>query len=54
MISKFDTTASAVPATKGSSNGILYLVVGAVVLYLGYKYIIKPQMEKNKAEAEKK
>jgi len=38
------------PTAKGGSNTLLYVVIGAVVLYLGYKYVIKPAMDKKKAE----
>jgi hypothetical protein len=52
MITKFDTTSTG-SATKGG-NGLLYLIGGAIVLYLGYRYIIKPQMEENKKQQEQK
>lgn len=48
MITKFETTTGNT-ATK-SDNGLLYLIGGAVILYLGYTYIIKPQIEKNKKQ----
>jgi hypothetical protein len=51
MITKFETTTGGT-ATKGG-NGLLYLIGGAVILYLGYRYIIKPQMEKNKEQQPK-
>lgn len=47
------TTPGLTPATKGGSNTLIYIVVGAVLLYLGYKYIIKPEMDKKKAEEAK-
>ena len=55
MITKFDTSAVApTQATGGkSSNTLLYVLIGAVVLYLGYKYVLKPQMEKNKEQENK-
>jgi len=47
MITKFNTVSK--PASSGgSSNTLLYVVVGAVVLYLAYQYVIKPDMERNK------
>jgi len=48
MITKFETFETG-SETK-SSNGLLYLIGGAIILYLGYKYIIKPEMEKNKKQ----
>lgn len=52
MITKFNTgSASSVNSNaKGGSNTLLYVVLGAVAIYLGYKYVIKPQMEKQEAE----
>jgi hypothetical protein len=52
MITKFETTSTG-GASKGG-NGFLYLIGGAIVLYLGYKYIIKPQMDENKKQQEQK
>lgn len=50
MITQFNT--SPAPTSKGS-NTLVYLIIGAVVLYLGYKYVIKPEMDKRKAEQSK-
>ena len=50
MITKFETSAS---GTSGKSNTLVYLLVGAVIVYLGYTYVIKPAMEKNKLENQK-
>ena len=52
MITKIETTTTK-PEAKGG-NGLLYLICGAVIFYLGYKYIIKPQAEKNKLDQEQK
>lgn len=47
MITKFNTTSINTPPSGGkSSNALIYIIVGAVALYLGYKYVIKPQMDK--------
>lgn len=35
--------------SKGS-NTLIYVVLGAVALYLGYKYLIKPELDKKKEE----
>lgn len=51
MITKFETRGSSAPQSGSSSgSGLLYLVVGAVAIYLAYQYILKPEMEKRKAE----
>lgn len=47
MITQFNT--SPATASKGS-NTLVYLIVGAVVLYLGYKYIIKPELSRREQE----
>ena len=52
MITKFETKSVISPSTNGSksSSTLLYVIVGAVAIYLGYKYVIKPQMEKQQQE----
>jgi hypothetical protein len=52
MIAKFDTSSSVGSSSAPSkgSNTLLYLGGAIVVGYLLYTYVIKPQMEKNKAE----
>lgn len=66
MIKKFDTSFTSVPPViptdggttppstleggKGKSNTLLYIVLGGVVLYLGYKFIVKPMLDKRKEE----
>jgi Tfp pilus assembly protein PilO len=51
-ITNFTTPLGAAPI-PAKSNTLLYLAIGAVVVYLGYKYIIKPEMDKKKAEENK-
>ena len=47
MITKFNTTTIGSPSAGGkSSNTLIYIIIGAVAIYLGYKYVIKPQTEK--------
>jgi hypothetical protein len=49
MITKFET--GAVASNQGNSKGsstLLYLIVGAVGVYLLYKYVLKPEMDKGK------
>lgn len=51
MITKFET--GSIQSTSGSKSGgntIIYLLVGAAVVYFAYRFVIKPQMDKNKAE----
>lgn len=51
MITKFNTTTIGNPSTSGkSSNTLVYVIIGAVALYLGYRYVIKPQMEKEQKQ----
>lgn len=46
MITKFTTTNGSSTSSGGNSNTILYLVIGAMALYLAYNYLIKPQKQK--------
>jgi hypothetical protein len=48
MITKFETSGGS--DSGKSSNAIIYLVGAIVIAYLGYKYVIKPEMDKRKAE----
>jgi hypothetical protein len=51
MITKFETRGSSVPQSGSSGgSGLVYLIVGAVAIYLAYQYILKPEMNKRKAE----
>lgn len=52
MITKFNTVAKPVSG-GGSSNTLLYVAMGAVILYLAYRFVIKPDMERKKADEEK-
>lgn len=52
MITNFNTPSASASTGKGS-NTLVYLIIGAVVLYLGYRYIIKPEMDKKKQEEQK-
>ncbi len=54
MITKFNTPSVSIPATAPSgksSNTLIYVLIGGVLLYLGWKYLIKPKQEKT-AQAE--
>lgn len=50
MITKFNTGSPAPSSGGGSNNSLLYIVMGAVCLYLAYRYIIKPDMDKKKEQ----
>jgi hypothetical protein len=61
MIKTFDTSISA-PATgsgtsaptggSGSTKKIITVVVILAVAYLGYKFVVKPMLDKKKEEAQ--
>jgi hypothetical protein len=47
MITKFDTSASAAPtASKGGGKSIITFVVIAAALFAGYKFVLKPYLDK--------
>jgi hypothetical protein len=48
MITKFQTSSVAAPK---SNNNLLYIILGAGLLFVAYKFVIKPQMEKSQEEA---
>lgn len=56
MIKKFDTgftgtsSAAGTASTGSSSNKLILAVFVLGGLYLGYRYILKPMMDKNKEE----
>jgi hypothetical protein len=52
MIAKFDTSGggNGSSAPSKGSNTLLYLGIALVGGYLLYSYVIKPQMDKKKAE----
>lgn len=53
MITKFDT--SSIPSstsTSSGSNTLLWIVIGGVAIYLGYRFIIKPMQEKQNKQLE--
>lgn len=50
MITKFDTSsATSTKSSGGSSKIITFLIIGAA-LYAGYRFILKPYLEKNKKD----
>jgi hypothetical protein len=51
MITKFETSGGS--GSGKSSNAIIYLIGAIVIGYFGYKYVIKPEMDKRKAEQTK-
>lgn len=53
MITNFDTSAIKTSGTTSSgSNTLLWIVVGGVALYLGYRFIIKPMQDKQDKQLE--
>lgn len=51
MIAKFDTSGGGGSSTsKGGDNTLIYLAVIGIGGYLLWRYMIKPQMDKKKAE----
>lgn len=56
MIKQFDTSFSAPSTNVGSSGGssggsktIITVLVVLAVAYLGYKFVVKPMLDKNKS-----
>ncbi|HRH53140.1 MAG TPA: hypothetical protein PLN38_07440 [Chitinophagales bacterium] len=52
MVAKFNT--GGLPATSSgkSGNTLLYIVIGAVLVYGIYNYVIKPYLEADKKKEE--
>lgn len=48
MITVFDTATAPATGKKGSNTLLVVLVLG-VLAYLGWRYVIKPEMDKKKA-----
>lgn len=47
MITKFDTSSSSVATSQGGKGmGIVTFIVISVGLYVGYRYVVKPYLEK--------
>lgn len=54
MVAKFDTGGAGATQTKGGGgNTLLWIGVIVVASYLGWRYILKPYLDKQKAEANK-
>ena len=51
MITKLNTGAMGAAGSKSGSNTLLYIVIGVAVAYVSLKYLIKPEIDKRKAEA---
>jgi hypothetical protein len=47
MITKFDTSSGG-GATATSGKGIITFIIIGVGLYVGYRFVIKPYLEKRK------
>lgn len=53
MITNFDTSSIKTPSSSSSgSNTLLWIVIGGVAIYLGYRFIIKPMQEKQNKQLE--
>ncbi len=53
MITTFDTSSIKTSgSTSGGSKALLWIIVGGVALYLGYRFIIKPMQEKQNKQLE--
>ena len=58
MIKSFDTNFSATPSVASSSTGsgtgsmkkVIMVIAVIGVAYLGYKFVVKPMLDKNKEE----
>lgn len=58
MIKSFDTNFSSTPSGAGSSTGsgtgsmkkVIMVIAVIGVAYLGYKFVVKPMLDKNKEE----
>lgn len=49
MITRFDTSSGGVAtATSGKGKGIITFIIIGVGLYVGYRFVIKPYLEKRK------
>lgn len=48
MITKFDT--SLTEPKKGSSSIVFWIIGLGIVAYLGYEYVYKPSLEKDKKQ----
>ena len=51
MITTFDTSTTK-GSSKGSMNKVIMIIVIGAGLYFGYKYIVKPAMDKRKTNDE--
>jgi hypothetical protein len=52
MITKFQTSALN-DAPKKGGNTLLYIIAGAVIVYVAYRFVIKPEMDKRKEQQQK-
>ncbi len=52
MIAKFNTPASIGGGESKGGNALLYIGIAVVGGYLLYKYVVKPYLDKKKAETQ--
>jgi hypothetical protein len=50
MITKFETNGSGTSVSSGKGAPIVTIVLIGIGLYAGYRFILKPYLEKRKAE----
>jgi len=53
MVAKFDTGGAGATQTKGGDYTLLWIGVILVAGYLGWRYVVKPYLDKQKEEANK-
>ncbi len=54
MVTSFDTSVSAPAASQSKGGNTLLILIGIAVLgFLGYKYLIKQELDKEKERAAK-
>ena len=46
MITKFDTSTSGATTSKGGGKSIITLIIIAAAAYAGYRFVLKPYLDK--------
>jgi hypothetical protein len=50
MITKFDTSSATPTSKSGGGMSMVTIVLIAVAAYAGYRFVLKPYLDKNKEE----
>lgn len=50
MITKFDTSSATSTSKSGGGISIFTIAIIAVAAYAGYRFVLKPYLDKNKEE----